>query len=148
MQLIGPDVDIYVRTRNLVTSHEDETKSMPFVVSFYFDPRGEPFQFDPNGAVLTMPDGAQVREERAEVKFAGYGSGLPDCQRYKPWPFQTDAPFTLRAGFCVDYFFAVFPPAPDAEYAVQIPALRRNAVQIPIPAMSFQKGTGAFRIWN
>ena len=146
MQLRGPEVDIFVTAGNLVASHMDETKDTVFVVSFYFVPRGEPFQFDPKGAVLTMPDGARLQEQRLEVKYAGYSGASRDCEGYKTWPFQDGPPYTLRGGFCVDYFFPASPPPPEAAFEVKVPALTRNGTRIPIPAIHFKKGSGAFRL--
>jgi hypothetical protein len=142
-RLIGPEVEIYVRAGNLVSSGVDETKDVDFGVSLYFQPKADGLEFDPAEVSLLIPGTSPLTPIAFEAKNAGYTPGDRSCARYDGKSADANGRYKIVRGLCFDFHFAVAPPGPDAQFTLHVPPLASSTGFVQVPDIRFRKLKGA-----
>jgi hypothetical protein len=144
-RIVGPNIDIYVKTSNRVSRVNNETEMAIFGVSLFFVTRIDGLEFDPAAVSLLIPGLVEMKPAQFYLKSTGNNSGLDiwDCghYRYPPADFGSGPRYVVRSGLCVDLFFDVSPPSPETEFVLRIPAFARNEEELRVPDLRFKKGT-------
>lgn len=149
-KIAGPDVGIYVKASNRISRASDETQRPQFGISLYFEPLVDDLDFNPQNVSLLVPGHPPLVPSKVVLQFAGNNQGLDiwDCGRYPPHDFGPAPQYRLRRGFCADLYFAIRPPSPDSEFALQINGLSRKGVALAVPELRFKKGEALVRIFS
>jgi hypothetical protein len=139
--LYGPDIEIVLRTSNVVASFVKQDSDR-FGISLYFDPKTQNFRFDPTEVTLLLPGKAEQKPSRINIEFAGLGKSVDwKCGNYPKIDFGPGPAYAIFRGFCVDLYFDTSPPSPDTDFGLHIAGLTWNGEQIVIPDIRFRKGS-------